>query len=426
MGKILHAAGLACGLAGLLLGSTIATHAEEPAAAPKPPSQTTVRVGPDGFTLESADGAFKLRLRSLVQVDGRAFVDDPGTEGNDEFLIRRARIEVTGTLAKNVEFRIMPDFAGTSTQLLDAWVQWNVKPTVGVQFGKVKSPVGLEREQSRENNLFAEFGYPTLLVPNRDIGVAVRGAAWGKRLDWYLGGSNGTSDGASVIDDTDDGKTATVRLLATPFVESKTWGALAFGIAGTHGDTENRLPSDYLTVGQQTFFTWRKPSATSTGAVVDGEVRRIVPQLYWFVGRFGMLAEYATSSQEIALDGTRDTLENTAYQVSVSYVLTGERATWKGVKPDKPIGTAEGGGRGAWQIAARYTALDVDAAAFPVFADPAVSASAARTATLGVNWYVTTQIRFLLNYSRTEFDAVAPVPSPEDEQAIVGRAQFRF
>src|SRR5690349_7911575 len=60
----------------------------------------------DGFSIKSADDAFKLKIRGLVQADARIFTDNhkdlAGT--TDTFLIRRARPIFEGTVAKNFDF----------------------------------------------------------------------------------------------------------------------------------------------------------------------------------------------------------------------------------------------------------------------------------------------------------------------------------
>jgi len=49
-------------------------------------------------------------------------------------------------------------------------------------------------------------------------------------------------------------------------------------------------------------------------------------------------------------------------------VLTGEEASYKGVKPKRPF-DLKNGAWGAFELAARYSQLHVDGDAFPVFAD---------------------------------------------------------
>jgi len=390
---------------------------EKEEAAAKAATTPTISVGAKGFSMQSKDGAFSLRLRSLVQADSRFFIDDGGVEGNDTFLIRRARIELTGTVFDKFDYRIMPDFAGSSPTLMDAWLDWKVMPSFQVLAGKVKLPVGLERYQSPENSLMTEYGYPTSLVPNRDIGVALHGQVLNKTLDYYVGAFNGTTDGGSSTTDSNDDKSVAARLFATPFANSDNsfLKGLGFGIAGTYGEDEN-TPAEYRTVGQQKFFTWR------SGVTDDGTVWRVVPQLYYFNGPFGLLGEYAVSSQELSRGTASETLDNTAWEVTASWVLTGENATFRGVEPKAPVSLGEKKSWGAWQVAARVTELDVDKDAFPTFADAAKSAEMARSYGIGLNWYLNTMVRISTDYNWTRFTG-APL---RDEHAIISRVQFRF
>ncbi|HEX6835912.1 MAG TPA: hypothetical protein VF334_05030, partial [Polyangia bacterium] len=68
--------------------------------------QRILGLGPNGFALGSRDSGFQLRLRGVVQADGRAFF---GTAVNqplpDQFLIRRARPILEGTIGDFVDFR---------------------------------------------------------------------------------------------------------------------------------------------------------------------------------------------------------------------------------------------------------------------------------------------------------------------------------
>lgn len=397
--------------------------ADTPPAAPAPanpptapgakPAAADISAGGGGFTVRSADGDFTLRLRSLVQVDARLY-DGDGPDA-DGFLVRRARLELTGAVFGRFEFRVMPDFGGSSTTLLDAWLRWNVSPAFQVQVGKVKLPVGLEREQSRENNLFNEFGYPTSLVPNRDVGVNVQGQLGAGAVAYYLGAFNGTADGASVVSDTDDEREVAARVFATPFAASDTaWKHLGFGLAGTYG-SRSATPAAYRTIGQQTFFRWRD------GVVNDGVAWRVVPQLYYYRGPFGMLAEHAVSSQELAAGAVAGEVEVSAWTVNASWKLTGEEASFRGVSPRRPIGS-EPGGTGAWELVARATGLDIEESAFPDFADRSRVASGVRTVGVGVNWYLNRMIRFSADYNDTDLEG-GPLGR---ERVLIGRAQIRF
>ena len=63
--------------------------------------------------------------------------------------------------------------------------------------------------------------------------------------------------------------------------------------------------------------------------IADGQAIRFSPQAYYSYGSFGLLTEYITSSQEVALGTDSDKLTNTGWQVAASYVLTGEAASYK-------------------------------------------------------------------------------------------------
>ena len=58
---------------------------------------------------------------------------------------------------------------------------------------------------------------------------------------------------------------------------------------------------------------------------------------------------------------------------------------------------------GAWEIAARIGELDVDNDAFPVYANPANSATKAFSWGVGLNWHLNRNVKVNLNYDQTDF-----------------------
>ena len=130
--------------------------------------------GPDGFFLRSADGKFSIKLRGYTQLDSR-WLTDGEDAGDDTFVFRRVRPFVEGTVFEFIDFRVMPDFANSTATLFDAYLNFRYLPQLQVQGGKFKPPVGLERLQSATATMFIERGFPTLLVPSRDLGGMVHG-----------------------------------------------------------------------------------------------------------------------------------------------------------------------------------------------------------------------------------------------------------
>jgi methionine-rich copper-binding protein CopC len=88
-----------------------------------------VKAGPDGFSIQSSDKQFKLRLGTLLQADDREFVTPSNNGGSpgDGFELRRARVIFDGTVFGIYDFRIEPEFGsrtggagGTSSTTMPA------------------------------------------------------------------------------------------------------------------------------------------------------------------------------------------------------------------------------------------------------------------------------------------------------------------
>jgi phosphate-selective porin OprO/OprP len=81
------------------------------------------------------------------------------------------------------------------------------------------------------------------------------------------------------------------------------------------------------------------------------------------------------------------------------------------------------------QLVGRYAELNVDKAAFPIFADPGTSASSAQAWAVGLNWYLNRDIRVDTSFSRTRFDggtgAKATV-TRQPENVFFTRMQLAF
>ncbi|GAA5068150.1 OprO/OprP family phosphate-selective porin [Lysobacter panacisoli] len=373
-------------------------------------------------------GDVELRLRGLVQADGRFYIDDDAVPQNDTFLWRRAQLNLEGNWGPLLAFRLTPELAGDSVTLLDAWIDVKFDPRATLRIGKTKSPVGLERLQASGATELIELGLPGELAPGRDIGLQLQGEFAGSTVNYALGVYNGTVDGRDAVTTNPDNNFEFAgRVFVEPWKnDSNAFSGLGFGIAGSSGDKEgtgnNFLPR-YRTPGQVQFFNYR------SAVLADGEHTRWSPQAYWYRNAFGVIGEYISSRQEVLLpaSGARESLDHRAWQLVAGYVLTGEDAGYRGVaRPNHPF-TVGSAGWGAWELVARYGELDIDDDAFPVFADPNAVARNATSWGLGVNWYLNANFKLVANFTQTEFDGGAPAGADrEDEKAFFTRAQFSF
>jgi phosphate-selective porin len=95
------------------------------------------------------------------------------------------------------------------------------------------------------------------------------------------------------------------------------------------------------------------------------------------------------------------------------------------VAPARPF-TGPGSGPGAFELAARYSRLDVDRDAFPAFANPASAARIARGLGLGVNWWANRNARLMVSFEKTAFDGGASADDRPDETVLLTRFQVGF
>lgn len=374
-----------------------------------------------GFWIQSEDETFKLRVGGYVQGDGRFYTGDDAKLGVDTFVMRRVRPSLQGTVAQYVDFYVLSDFGGGTAVVQDAYADFHPSNAFRIRAGKLKEPVGLERLQSGQSILFVERALPTAIVPNRDLGIQVHGDLAGGVVNYAIGIFNGVVDGGSGDADTNDGKDVAGRLFFQPFRKSTSRAAkgLGIGISGTSGKQEGALPS-YRSVGQLVFFGY------ATGVTAAGTRTRVSPQGYYYLGPFGLLAEYAQSSQEVKRGTVQERIGNKAYGVAVSFVLTGEEASYAGVKAKKPFDPKKGSW-GALELAARLEGLEVDPDAFRLtFAETARAARKARGLTLGLNWHVNGNLKYVVNYGRTTFTGGAASGDRPTEKTIQIRTQVSF
>nr|WP_294841656.1 porin [uncultured Methylotenera sp.] len=464
---------------------------EEAAAAAKKEAPV-VKASANGFGIESADGKNSIKFSGLLQADYRSFQDGANDvrnrtnnragnldangfhDANDTALLRRIRPTIQGTLFGKYDFRFTPEFAGGSASAVDAYIDARLDPAFKIRAGKYKPFVGLERLQGGSDIKFVERSYVTnAILPNRDVGVSVYGDVFGDKLSYAFGVNNGVVDGGNATTGTEfDGtKEVTARLFTTPFKDdANALSGLGFGIAGTFTNidgernldftnttaadaTRNGLPS-YLTDGQQTFFRY------GSASVADGKRTRITPQANYYYGPFGLITEYARVNQDVSLltsttsnaptviaANSNKTLSHDAWQVAVSYLLTGEDASFRGVKPKNNF-DIDKGGWGAWELVARYSEINLDDDTFRnkntgsfstgTYANLSESAKSAKTWTAGVNWYLNQNAKVQLNYSHTSFNGGAGVGitavnaagtnirDRESENALLARLQLAF
>jgi phosphate-selective porin OprO/OprP len=408
-------------------------NAAEEAKAKAEKTPTLEYNGARGFYVTSPDKQYQLRTRGYVQVESRNFFDNSQASPNNTIVLRSARPIFEAKMTDYFNGRLMLDFSGGNARVLDAYFDTKPVPDsklFALRIGKFKAPIGLERWESEQELLFAERGQTTNLVPFRDHGVMALGEIIPDQLEYQLAYTSGSPDLIDVNGDVDNHRDINGRIFAQPFrwIGSPWVSGLGFGMAGTYGQHTNGtvanagLTSGFVTFGQSRYFAY---NATST---TNGVLWRANPEAFYYKGPFSLLGEYVLEGQELRSVATARTLKNDAWIGIATYVVTGEDASFDGVKPAHAFDPAHSQW-GALELVARAGALHVDKDTFTgsAFSSIATSAKSAFEQSVGFNWYLNNAIKLNVDYAHTTFNGgAAGGTDRESENVLTTEAQFRF
>jgi hypothetical protein len=119
----------------------------------------------------------------------------------DRFLIRRARLNVSGAFKENFDWKLESDFGANSisettgyrAQISDVFINWNKYDFANVKVGQFKTPFGYEQLAPDTKTLTVERSLPNdRLTDSRQIGLGVGGDIIAKRLNYSIGVFNGS------------------------------------------------------------------------------------------------------------------------------------------------------------------------------------------------------------------------------------------
>jgi phosphate-selective porin OprO/OprP len=170
----------------------------------------------------------------------------------------------------------------------------------------------------------------------------------------------------------------------------------------------------------------------ATTVTASGDRKRWSPQASLFLGPVGVLAEYVRVKHDVQKVETgkptvTGRLENSAWSVTGSWLLTGEDATYGNVKP-KDFFVPSAGKWGALQLVARFNRFDVAEATFSRgFAEAARSVRQASAWGVGLNWIWNSNLKYVLDYEQTRFRGGAAAGGDRPtEKSVQTRLQLSY
>jgi phosphate-selective porin OprO/OprP len=372
-------------------------------------------------TFKTADGNFSASLRALVQYDSAYYAQGqlpPGIDFSSGSDFRRARLGISGTLYKDWSYEFLYDLGGSGVEgasIASAYVQYDGLAPVHLRVGAFPPFESFEDSTSAADLVFLERAQPVDL----ERGIA---------------GSDGR-DGASIF-----------------AYDDNYFAALSYtgGLVGESGvfDEEQNLVGRAayrfilgddvnFAIGADSTYVMRPADLTPGHEGLETERLRERPELNVDTQGIRLIDTGSINANHMFTYGLEATgnwhslygqggyfhydidrrdsaLANPSFDgwyMQASWVLTGES------KPYRPERGAYGSpnpvdefsfdkpGWGAWELAARYSVLDLnfDAGTPGTLAAPdAIRGGEQKIWTAGLNWYPNNAIRFLLDYQHTD------------------------
>lgn len=337
-----------------------------------------------GLQLRTRDGKFQVHVGGRIMFDA-AWYDDDIADNPDGTELRRARLEVEGTLAKVWGFKNEIDFAGDKVSVKDAWLSYGGLKPITIKAGNFKEPFSLEEQTSARYITFMERALPNVFAPSRHLGgmVSAHGANW-----TVAGGLFGEGVGDAGTKGEDEGYGASGRVTFAPLYDKTL--AVHLGVAGAY-----RVPRQGA---KKIRFSERPESHITDVRFVDtGDIKGVDNftlvggELAAVAGPFSVQGEYVRSF--VDRDAGPD-VDFDGWYAYASWFVTGESRKYEPgngrfgrVKPKHELGD---GGWGALELAVRYSMLDLG--------DRDVQGGRERNVTVGLNWHPHSHIRLMVNY----------------------------
>ena len=367
-----------------------------------------------GLTVKTDDGRFEFKLGGRLHIDAYAFdgCDDgnaangvgcPGGTTIGGMFLRRGYIATTGKLY-GWKFKSEFDPAASSSAQSTWREAWVSTEAMGgeIMIGQFKPFRSMEELTSSNDILIMERPYSSASSlyggGGRQFQLGV-----GYKLPfsagmWALSAYNLKAIGGA----TNDGYGLSTRLTFLPIESERS--KLHFGVVYGQDDF-NRTgtgaagfqsggPSAASIAGRSSGTQVTGLTSVSLGTTAPGESQTTYSvEAAGAFGGFFFQTEFANSTLGQA-PGVSD-MDVTSYYVQGSFFLTGETKPYK--KDRATFGTPKPNGEaGAWELALRHDTIE-NSDLTGATGKPEVTQT-----TLGVNWYLNPNVRFMLNYSTGE------------------------
>ncbi len=379
----------------------------------------------DGFNCVGITGRLHLDVGGYSYSPNSAATAPQNLQGGVN--ARRARIGLVGTFARDWDFALVVDGGGSQdgpVLLNNAYLSYKGIKGLRIEGGYMDVPYTLDEAVGSNNSTFIERASAQVVAV--DIAAGDFRSAFGARANdknWWAGayvtGPKAGDDHTSRIP-----WGVTGRFVFAPINTDA--GALLLGADVQYlGDTGGPVGVNQLRMRDRIEIRIDPTRVIDTGNMNDVRSALVLSgEAAATIGSFHAQGEYFDYS--ISRFFGPDQHFKGGY-VQAGYILTGEQRKYSassgalgGVKPKNPFFWDMAGGTGAWEIAARYSYLDLN--------DGLVFGGTQKNITVGLNWYLNDNMRVMFNWIHGQVDKtnVAGADRGAKYDAFAMRTQFAF
>ena len=377
----------------------------------------------EGFiAFESEDKNYKLWFDNRVYLDGATYFDnydDNITPDENlalgqldmpsQFLkLRRMRFAIKARVGDNWYGEIDFDFDGNIVDIKDAYIRRFLgtagAPWGQLRIGQFRMPQGMQQTTTSRYLKLMERSSVAEFNPNRKLGIAW--ASWSIKYMFALGLH--TEEIRNVHDQIEgdanyykgelQGATpmlgVSTRAAYYPFNEPGKLLSIGIGYStrtpGLYKYPDNRIkydPKDETYVSEMEFTV-----AKVGGVKMATNMNVDVAATY---GSLRMTGEYYLNS--LTMENGSDPVNFSGFYVQSAYLITGETHAWNHREGEFTQVRANNKA-GAWEVAARYSYINLNDF------DSGIRGGQKGQYTVGINYYASRNVKFMLNYSYVDHD----------------------
>jgi phosphate-selective porin OprO/OprP len=363
------------------------------------------------------------KLGAKLALDGAGYVTSEDLDDFDGGVeIRRARIYAKGDclLILPVSYQLELGYIPHEFYIEESYLAFRDIAYIGqLKFGQYQAPMGLDVISSSRDITFMEPAVPLqALAPGVNAGFLMGRPVFDDRATWAFGlFTDGV--GQDFGDASRNYGRAIVRFTGLP-IDRRQAELSDTPVSNNFlhlGLSANILYSANSTVRYQARpESHLAPHVVDTGEIASQGALVLGTEVAWVNGPFAIQGEFLQSFVE---QSTSQTLSFGGWYASASWFLTGETRPYN--RADGSFGRVVPkhnfnwghGGWGAWEIAGRYSAVDLN--------DGDVDAGRLRMLMAGLNWYLHSHVKMRFNYG---FGRVKTRDSTDNLNVFQMRAEF--